>query len=741
MRFPDLFLSFLLIILLSGSASLSLQAQHFVVPNTKTGSDATILIATSASPSINGEPLSDGDEIAVFSPGGLLTGMAVWNESSVSVTVWGDNIMTEPVDGLKEGEVMSFSIWDKSENKEYSNVEVSYSSSKPFFNATGKYVSNGIYSIASLNATSSSSPSFAKDDQATTDEDVAVTIDVLANDSAPDGKQLDASTLSIVDKPDHGVTRIDSTPGKIIYEPEANYNGTDEFTYKISDAGGTLSATARVTVHIKAVNDLPKLSKPVADQSLDLKDRKVFTINLEAAGIFVDVDDEELAYTAQSSDNAIATAEISGTVLTITALAKGSVTVTLNAQDDSGSSAEHQFKVKISPDAIAKGKVSGKLVFGNSSQPVKNVQIALKSQESVVDIDTTSVDGTFSFETEDGNYQLEILGSGPVKGVTTLDAAIVRTSLSAGKKPLSNLQQRASDVNADGEVDMKDVHLINEFAVGKVASFPAGTHFLNQEVIEVSGVSSEELTIGMFAVGDVDQSGAQQKDKPDQPTQQSQAINASAGSAFSVPVFVENEADLGALMLEISYPGNVAELTGFNSPLQGVIENVTDNKVRLAWVGDESGVHLDAGSTLLVLEFRALTGIEDLTLGISSELADANATLLTVATTLDPSVTTDTAQQEELPSEFALQGNYPNPFNPTTTIRFDLPQPAELQLQVFDITGRQVAVLPTWSAPAGKNQEIQFEAGSMPSGTYLYRLNATIGGKKVAKTGRMLLLK
>ncbi|MBN1700092.1 MAG: tandem-95 repeat protein, partial [Spirochaetales bacterium] len=91
----------------------------------------------------------------------------------------------------------------------------------------------------------------AADDEATTGEDYEVTIDVLANDSDPDGDTL---TIASVGTPAHGSAEI--SEGTILYIPAADYYGSDTFTYTISDGnGGTDSAT--VTVTIESINDPP----------------------------------------------------------------------------------------------------------------------------------------------------------------------------------------------------------------------------------------------------------------------------------------------------------------------------------------------------------------------------------------------------------------------------------------------------------------------------------------------------
>ena len=89
-----------------------------------------------------------------------------------------------------------------------------------------------------------------------------------------------------------------------------------------------------------------------------------------------------------------------------------------------------------------------------------------------------------------------------------------------------------------------------------------------------------------------------------------------------------------------------------------------------------------------------------------------------------------------LPEAFALHGNYPNPFNPTTTFRFDLPQPAHATLTVYDALGREVATIVAEPLRAGSFR-YTWEAGHLPSGVYLYRLEA---GSHV-DTKKLVLLK
>jgi hypothetical protein len=82
-----------------------------------------------------------------------------------------------------------------------------------------------------------------------------------------------------------------------------------------------------------------------------------------------------------------------------------------------------------------------------------------------------------------------------------------------------------------------------------------------------------------------------------------------------------------------------------------------------------------------------------------------------------------TNEAPALPARFALQQNYPNPFNPSTTIRYELPEPANVVLEVFNTAGQQVAMLVNGPREAG-TYEVTFDARSFASGAYIYRLRA-----------------
>jgi hypothetical protein len=98
--------------------------------------------------------------------------------------------------------------------------------------------------------------------------------------------------------------------------------------------------------------------------------------------------------------------------------------------------------------------------------------------------------------------------------------------------------------------------------------------------------------------------------------------------------------------------------------------------------------------------------------------------------------TSEVEQINHNPSDYSLKQNFPNPFNPSTTIEFSIPQELFVQLKVFDILGNEVATLANENYPAG-NYKADFNGDNLPSGFYIARMTAG----DFIQTRKMILLK
>ncbi|MBE4085907.1 tandem-95 repeat protein [Vibrio parahaemolyticus] len=195
-----------------------------------------------------------------------------------------------------------------------------------------------------VNVTPVNDTPVAKDDIATTQEDTAVTIDVLPNDSDVDGDKLSIESSSV--PKEQGTVEV--VNGKLVFTPAENFNGDAEITYTVTDGALTDQATVKVTVN--AVNDTPVVESNVADQTL-AEDFTPYTIDLNT--VFSDVDnvDGELKFSVSGNSN-IQVAIVNG-IATITPTAdwNGSETLTFTATDPSGESVSQTVDFTVTPVA------------------------------------------------------------------------------------------------------------------------------------------------------------------------------------------------------------------------------------------------------------------------------------------------------------------------------------------------------------------------------------------------------
>lgn len=101
------------------------------------------------------------------------------------------------------------------------------------------------------------------------------------------------------------------------------------------------------------------------------------------------------------------------------------------------------------------------------------------------------------------------------------------------------------------------------------------------------------------------------------------------------------------------------------------------------------------------------------------------------------------SDNSQLPNDYSLLQNFPNPFNPTTNIRFTLPKESFVKLRVFNMLGEEVRLLVNQTLPAGIHS-YDFDASNLSSGTYIYRIEAdpsTSSGEGFVSMKKMLLVK
>ena len=137
---------------------------------------------------------------------------------------------------------------------------------------------------------------------------------------------------------------------------------------------------------------------------------------------------------------------------------------------------------------------------------------------------------------------------------------------------------------------------------------------------------------------------------------------------------------------------------------------------------------VEAGITIELQEFK---------LSSSSGQLASNPEIPTTQLT----ISTDAEDETTLPGSFVLRGNYPNPFNPTTNIQFDLPQTSEVEISIMDILGREILTIPSQTLSAGAGKTVAINAKSLASGIYIYRVIARSANDLNVASGTMTLIK
>ncbi|WP_108811397.1 Ig-like domain-containing protein [Sphingorhabdus sp. Alg231-15] len=181
-------------------------------------------------------------------------------------------------------------------------------------------------------------PPVAVDDSTVTDEEVPVTIPVLANDSDVDGDPLTVTSASAPSG-----TVVINADGTVTYTPDPDFNGNDTITYVISDGqGGTATATVDVTVN--PINDAPVAVDDVATTPEDTP------ITLNVLSNDSDVDGDPLIVTGATSPDGQVTINPDGTVtFTPDPDFNGTTTVTYTISDGNGGTATATVTLTVDP--------------------------------------------------------------------------------------------------------------------------------------------------------------------------------------------------------------------------------------------------------------------------------------------------------------------------------------------------------------------------------------------------------
>jgi len=140
----------------------------------------------------------------------------------------------------------------------------------------------------------------------------------------------------------------------------------------------------------------------------------------------------------------------------------------------------------------------------------------------------------------------------------------------------------------------------------------------------------------------------------------------------------------------------------------------------------------DGGTSWIFAGLDSLTVNELTSYGDSTYVSTDRGLFIITRNTVGTGVRTSAVT----PSVFALEQNYPNPFNPTTNLRFTIGSPQDVELKIYDVLGREVAILVHGKMSVG-NYTVPWNASNISSGVYFYRLKSG----NFVETKKMVLMK
>ena len=181
------------------------------------------------------------------------------------------------------------------------------------------------------------------------------------------------------------------------------------------------------------------------------------------------------------------------------------------------------------------------------------------------------------------------------------------------------------------------------------------------------------------------------------------------------------------------------------SDIDGLIYNIEDNNVAIAWSAMDKSLNMKQGDLLFKLKIQLTeTGSQLLSSGLDiatsiisdpvSLIADDNAERVPDVRLAIPAIQSTLSN-----SQFAIR-NYPNPFNNTTVIEYNLPQQSNVVLRIYNILGMQISEPVNTNQSAG-DYKVNFDGTALPAVTYSYRLDAAGMKQNYTQTKMMILAK
>ncbi len=278
----------------------------------------------------------------------------------------------------------------------------------------------------------------------------------------------------------------------------------------------------------------------------------------------------------------------------------------------------------------------------------------------------------------------------------------------------------------------------------------AKEHYYKQDLQEIVGWQAEGmryLNIYYNSVGDINSSYrplyGEWKGDSDVQLLVKGMINVSIGEEITIPLSITDHAHFGAISLGIDYRNDLLEVTGTSFGDDAHFDNDT-GLLRVAWASLD-GAHYEAGSDIAYITVRLLDHVDPetelFTLNAFTEFADTKAMVVEGVELSTVALSTDPVSVEDPDASTINVASFPNPFDYTTTIRYELPENAEVQMVVYNNMGQIVKTLVDEDQAAGVHEVQVSSTDLMGPGIYYYRLLVNGVHNTYSATNSMMLIK
>ncbi|EHK2874424.1 tandem-95 repeat protein, partial [Vibrio parahaemolyticus] len=278
----------------------------------------------------------------------------------------------------------------------------------------------------------------AKDDIATTQEDTAVTIDVLPNDTDIDGDKLSIQSASVPETQG----KVEIVDGKLVFTPAENFNGHAEITYTVTD--GQLTDEAKVTVTVNPVNDAPTIK---VDAVESITEDAVSTDTVVATLTVRDTDTSEDQLTVSLENNSNGYFVLVGDEVKLTQAGVDAV------NNDELNLKDLTISASVSDGVNPTASDSDSLIV-NRVNDAPNVENAIANQVLSEDFDTYTIDLNEVFKDTDSSLEFSVSGNNSIQiSIVNGVATITPTADWNGKETITFTAKDPSGESVNQTVD------------------------------------------------------------------------------------------------------------------------------------------------------------------------------------------------------------------------------------------------------------------------------------------------